>query len=317
MASCVPKVTLNNGVSIPAIGLGTWRANKEDVKEAIKHAIDTGYRNFDCALFYGNEEGVGEGIRAKIAEGVIKRQDVFVASKLWCNSMRPDLVESTIKRSLSNFGFDYLDLYLIHWPTAFAEGDILSPKDDKGDTVFSDVDYVDTWKAMEAVCKKGLTRCIGVCNFNINQLKRILDVAEIIPVTNQVELHPYLTQTDLVEFCKRSNIVITAYSPLGSPDRPWAKPSEPILIENKTIIDLSKKYKATPAQIVLRYLTQKGVVPIPKSSNEKRIAENFDIFNFELNIKDMRVMDGLDCNMRYHPFHDGMGHKHYPFKELQ
>ncbi|XP_969526.2 aldo-keto reductase family 1 member B1 [Tribolium castaneum] len=309
----VPTVKFNNGQTFPMFGLGTWKSNPGEVTQAVKDAIDIGYRHIDCAHVYGNEKEVGEGIKAKIAEGVVKREDLYITSKLWNTFHRPDLVEPALKTTLKNLGLDYLDLYLIHWPFALKEGGELFPVDASKKTAYSDVDYVDTWKAMEAVCKKGLTKSIGISNFNKKQIERLLQHATILPVTNQIECHPHLTQVKLSEFCKSKGIVITAYSPLGSPDRPWAKPDDPKLLDDPKIKKIAEKYKKTPAQVVLRYQVQRGHITIPKSVTKSRIQENFNIWDFELSPQDIQTINSFDCNGRICPYADAVTHKDHPF----
>nr|CAH7735954.1 unnamed protein product [Callosobruchus chinensis] len=243
----VPKLKLNNGAEIPCFGLGTWRSKPGEVQEAVKHAIDVGYRHFDCARFYENEAEIGEAIREKIKEGVVKREDVFVTSKLWCTNMRPDLVEPTLRKTLADLGLDYLDLYLIHWPCAFKED-----PNNEGKVLFSDVDYVDTWKAMENVYNKGLVKTIGISNFNKKQVTRLLENAKVVPAVNQIECHPYLNQKKLTEFCKSKGIHIVGFSPLATPDRPWAKPTDPVLTEEPIIKGIAGKHGKTPAQVIFR-----------------------------------------------------------------
>nr|CAH7732697.1 unnamed protein product [Callosobruchus chinensis] len=250
----VPKRKLNNGKEIPIFGLGTWRSKPGEVKEAVKHAIDVGYRHFDCARFYENEPEVGQAIRQKIQEGVVKREDLFITSKLWCTHMRPDLVEPTLKKTLADLGLDYLDLYLIHWPVAYKEGDDYLPEDPKkpGMMIFSNVDYLDTWRIMEDIYKKGLAKSIGVSNFNKRQITRLLEHAKVTPVVNQVECHPYLNQKKLTAFCRSKGIEVVGYSPLSTPDREWAKPTDPVLTEEPIIKEIAAKYGKTPAQVVYR-----------------------------------------------------------------
>jgi len=312
-----PSLKLNNGREIPVFGLGTWKSKPGEVTQAVKDAIDAGYRHIDCAHYYENEAEVGAAIKEKIVSGVIKREDLFVTSKLWSTFLRPDLVEPTLKTSLTNLGLDYLDLYLIHWPCALKEGGAFLPKRPDHDvlSVFSEVDYVDTWKAMEAVAKKGLTKSIGVSNFNKRQLERILKNATIKPVNNQIECHPYLNQKKLIAFCKSQGIVVTAYSPLGSPDRPWAKPTDPILTEEPKIKEIAAKYKKSSAQVILRYIYQNGAIPIPKSVTKSRIQENIKIFDFQLTPQDVAVLDSFDCNGRVCWFVEAVGHPHYPFND--
>lgn len=313
MASKVPFITFNNGQKFPIFGLGTWKSKPGEVTQAVKDAIDVGYRHIDCAHIYGNEPEVGEAIAAKIKEGVVKREDLYITSKLWNTRHRPDLVEPSIRTTLKNLRLDYLDLYLIHWPFALKEDGDLFPTNPDGTWAYSDVDYVDTWKAMEEVQKKGLTKSIGVSNFNKRQLQRILDNATIPPVTNQIEIHPYLNQKKLIEFCRSKNIAITAYSPLGSPDRPWAKPGDPQLLDDPKIVALAKKYNKTPAQVVLKYQVQRGNITIPKSVTKSRIIQNFDIWDFNLTNEDIALLDTFDCNGRICPSDEAYTHKDHPF----
>ncbi|XP_067645039.1 aldo-keto reductase family 1 member B1-like isoform X2 [Eurosta solidaginis] len=311
----VPDVVLNNGKKIPILGLGTWGSPKGEVVQAVKDAIDIGYRHIDCAYIYQNEDEVGEGIEAKIKEGVVKREELFITSKLWNTFHSPELVRGALQTTLKDLRLDYLDLYLIHWPMGYQEGGPLFPNDDLGKILYSDVDYVDTWKAMEKLVQAGLVKSIGLSNFNKRQIERVLEVATILPVTNQIECHPYLTQKKLIEFCKSKNIAITAYSPLGSPNRPWAKPDDPVLMEDPKIIAIAKKYGKTPAQILIRYQVQLGNIVIPKSVNKGRIASNFDVFSFELNADDIAVIDSFNCNGRFVPLDNDADHKHYPFTD--
>nr|CAH7752799.1 unnamed protein product [Callosobruchus chinensis] len=314
MANKVPKIKLNNGLEIPAFGLGTWKSKPGEVEQAVKDAIDLGYRHIDCAYVYGNEKEVGAALKAKLNDGTVKREDLWVTSKLWNAFHRPDLVEKALKESLKNLQLDYLDLYLIHWPVAYKEEGELFPRDANGKIIFSDVDYVDTWKALEECVRKGLTKSIGLSNFNSKQIERVLSIATIKPVMDQVECHPYLNQKKLIEFCRSKNIAVTGYSPLGSPDRPWAKPEDPQLLDDPKLKQLADKYKKTPAQILLRYQVERGVITIPKSVTKSRLQQNIDIFDFSLSKEDVAYLDTFDCNGRLCPLKDGLGNPHHPFE---
>jgi len=314
MCSKVPNVVLNNGNKMPILGLGTWGSPPGEVTQAVKDAIDVGYRHIDGAHVYQNEHEVGEGVRAKIAEGVVKREDLFITSKLWNTFHRPDLVRGACETTLKNLGTNYVDMYLIHWPMGYAEGDDLFPTDANGKTAFSSVDYVDTWKEMEKLVDDGLCKSIGISNFNKKQIERILAIARIPPATNQVECHPYLNQRKLMDFCKSKNIAITAYSPLGSPNRPWAKPGDPVLMDDPKIVAIAKKYNKTPAQILIRYQMRRGNIVIPKSVTKSRIASNFDVFGFDLTDEDEKTIDSFDCNGRFVPIESALGHPHHPFE---
>lgn len=309
-----PKVKLNNGLEMPVFGLGTFLAKDNDGEIAVKNAIDCGYRHFDTAYFYQNEAQVGKAIRDKIAEGVITREDVFVVTKLWNIHHAKDKVEYACRKSLENLGLDYIDLYLMHLPVAykFVDDDTLMPKDETGKLMLSDIDYLETYKAMEKLVKLGLVKSIGVSNFNSEQIERVLENCEIKPVTNQVECHPALNQKKLIQFCKDRDITLTAYCPLARPNPEEKKPDFVYSEKTKAI---AEKYNKTPAQIVLRYLIDIGAIPIPKSSNKGRIEENFNVFDFKLSEEDISVMDSFNTGERLVPFLliKGQNHKYFPF----
>lgn len=311
--SRVPLLQLSNGNKIPILGLGTWRGTTGDVFRAVKDAIDIGYRHFDCALVYENENEVGAALKAKIDEGVVKREDLFVTSKLWNTYHETKSVLPGIKKSLKNLGLDYLDLYLVHWPMASKSGDELFPKDSNGATLMTDTDYLDTWKGMEQIYELGLAKNIGISNFNSEQITRLLDHAKIKPVVNQIECHPYLNQKKLSEFCKARGIVITAYSPLGSPDRPWLKPGDPVLLDDVKLVKISEKYGKSPAQVVIRYQIDRGHVVIPKTVTPSRLVENFGVFDFQLTSDDIAYIDSLDVGGRFVAVADRASARFYPF----
>ncbi|XP_060824947.1 aldo-keto reductase family 1 member B1-like isoform X1 [Bombus pascuorum] len=288
-------VKFNNGNTCPILGLGTWQSKPNEVIQAVKDAIDIGYRHLDCAPVYGNEPEVGAAVAAKIKEGVIKREDIFITSKLWNTNHQPDLVEPALKKTLNNLGLEYLDLYLMHTPMGFKPGDDPFPKDADDKSINDDTDYVDTWHAMENLVKKGLVKNIGVSNFNYQQMERILSNCTIKPVTNQVECHPYLIEKKLSDFCNSKGVLITAYCPFA---KPGLNVDEPVLLEDSKITALATKYKKTPAQVVLRYQIQRGHIVIPKSVTKSRIQENFNIFDFELSSEDMNTINSMNCNKR-------------------
>lgn len=314
MASKVPQLTLNNGRTIPAIGLGTWGSPVGEVAQAVKDAIDAGYRHIDGAHVYQNEHEVGEGVNAKIAEGVVKREDLFLTSKLWNTSHRPDLVRSALETTLKNLNTPYLDLYLIHWPFAYKEEGELFPSDESGKIAFSSVDYLDTWRELEKLVDAGLTKSIGLSNFNKAQTQRVLENSRIKPVVNQIECHPYLNQQKLSDYLKSVGVLVTAYSPLGSPNRPWVTKDDPVLLEDPKIVSLSTKYSKTPAQILIRYQLQRGHSVIPKSVTKNRIISNFNVFDFELTADDVALINTFECNGRICPMSGALGHPFHPFE---
>ncbi|XP_043518382.1 1,5-anhydro-D-fructose reductase-like isoform X1 [Frieseomelitta varia] len=313
-----PTHTLSNGQKIPVLGLGTWQAGDDPtvVEQAVRDAVDAGYRHFDCAYIYRNEKEIGKALRDKIAEGVVKREDLFITTKLWNTMHKREEVVPACKKSLENFGFDYIDLYLVHWPVAFNKTDKMDlwPVDEKGNPMYGNVDLLDTWRGMEECIKLGLTKSIGLSNFNSQQIDHILSVAEIKPVMNQVECHPNLNQKKLRDFCAQRGISITAYSPFGSPRRIWAKPTDPqVTIETPEIVTISQKYGKTPAQVVLRYLIDIGTIPIPKSSSKERIKQNISIFDFKLTPEEIATINSLDRGLRICPAEQFKGHVDYPF----
>ncbi|KAK4878423.1 hypothetical protein RN001_010929 [Aquatica leii] len=303
LTSAMNNLKLNNGSDIPIIGLGTYKAIKGEATTAVKDAIDVGYRHFDCAWFYDNEEEVGLGIQAKIDEGVVKREDLFVTTKLWNNFHAKEKVLPMLKEQLQKLKLDYVDLYLIHWPFGFK---VRGWPINDGPGAYSDVDYIETWTMMEEGLKQGLVRSIGVSNFNSEQLERLLSVAKIKPVVNQIEIHPKLNQKKLIEFCKSKDIVSVGYCPLGQGTSTSA-------VFDEKVIEIGKKYQKTAAQIVLNYLVSLGVSVIPKTVNKTRMIENLNIFDFTLDEEDLRYMVSLNtneriCNVMY--FKD---HKYFPF----
>ncbi|KAG5676330.1 hypothetical protein PVAND_006174 [Polypedilum vanderplanki] len=311
----VPSVELSNGFKIPMLGLGTWLSPVGQVEQAVKDAIDAGYRHIDGAYVYRNEAEVGNAIAAKIDEGIVTREELFVTSKLWNIFHDPKHVRGALEKTLQDLKLNYIDLYLIHFPMGlkFIDSETLSPKTENGEWMIDTIDHAETWKAMEELVDEGLVISIGLSNFNSKQIEYILSNANIKPVMLQCECHPYLNQKKLIEFCHEKGIAFTAYSPLGSNSRPSAKPDDPQLMEDPTILQISEKHSKTPAQILLRWQIQRGVIAIPKSVTKSRIISNFDIFDFELDEEDMENIDGLNRNERLIAFKDLRHHPNYPF----
>jgi len=262
------KVKLNNGVEMPYLGLGVFLAKEgEETYNAVKWAIEAGYRHIDTAMIYGNEESVGRAIK----DSKIARSDIFVTTKIWNEDMRQNNQEKAIDTSLKLLGLDYVDLYLIHWPVKEK--------------------YVETWKKMEVIYETGKARAVGVSNFNIHHIEEILSVSKLVPAVNQCECSPELTQEDLADYCKQKGIQFEPWGPLGQGNS----------VNNPEIAAIAKKYQKTPAQIILRWGFQRGFVNIPKSSNKTRIVENSKIFDFELDDADFNKIFTLNKNKRNGP----------------
>ncbi|MFQ6386465.1 aldo/keto reductase [Priestia aryabhattai] len=272
MKNLQDTVTLHNGVKMPGFGLGVFKVEEgPELVKAIKVAIKHGYRSIDTAAIYGNEEGVGQGIREGLKEAGISRENVFVTSKVWNADLGYDATIAAYETSLKKLGLDYLDLYLIHWPV---EGK-----------------YKEAWRALETLYKEGKVKAIGVSNFQVHHLKDLMEDAEIKPVINQVEYHPRLTQKELQAFCEKHHIQLEAWSPL----------MQGALLDNEVLTEIANKHNKSVAQVILRWDVQNGIITIPKSTKEHRIVENASIFDFELTKEEMERIDELNQNHRVGP----------------
>lgn len=314
----IKSLKMSNGIEFPMIGLGTFRSvgNDEGFIAAIKAAIKSGYRHFDLAWLYGNEDVVGKALKESIDEsnGTLKREDLFLVSKVWNTHHSKEQVGVCLNETLTNLQVDYIDLYLVHWPMGFKEqtGSAF-PKDENDKTIFSDVNYLETYKAMEELMKLGKIKSIGVSNFNIKQLEDVLANCEIKPVNNQVEVNPYLQNDELIEFCQKKQIVISCYGPIGAGQKSTSNPDIPIILENEVIVKIGKKYNKSPAQVCIRWGIQRNLVMLPKSVTPSRILENAQVFDFTLSDEDMLEMKGLNHNMRVYGVESLKSHKYYPF----
>ncbi|XP_065086965.1 aldo-keto reductase family 1 member B1-like [Ochlerotatus camptorhynchus] len=307
-----PKVKLNNGCEMPVLGLGTLLCHGAEAVATLKAAIDVGYRHIDTAYLYCSEKEVGQAIREKIAEGVIKREDMFVTSKLWNTFHDPKHVEEAFNRSLANLDIGYIDLYLMHSPMSY---EFVAWEPEESVTKLTEIDYMDTWYAMEKLLETGKVTSIGVSNFNSEQVARIVKKCNVKPVTNQIECNPGLNQRKLIEFCKNLDVTVTAFSPLGRPNYYENDPEnipKPALDDTR-VLEIGKKYNRAPAQVILRYLVDIGTIPVPKSDNLTQLRQNIGIFDFKLTDNEIEIMDGINTGKRTLPLAHCASHKYYPF----
>ena len=259
--------TLNNGVKIPCVAFGTYKAAQGDNVEILRMAIESGYRYFDTASFYGTEKYLGEAVRMS----GIPREEFFIASKLWKDEMGYEEAKQACRRSLENLGMDYLDLYLIHWPL---------PKPDH--TEWKDLDNR-TWKALEELYEEGKVRAIGLSNFLPHHIDNLLENCRIKPMADLIEFHPGYAQAAAVRYCQERDIMVQAWSPIGRGR----------VLEDEMIVQMASKYGVSPAQVCLRYALQRNVIPLPKSSSAERMKQNQDLFSFEISREDMYRIDTM------------------------
>ncbi|GKX27936.1 glyoxal reductase [Vallitalea longa] len=270
------KLNLNNGVTIPQLGFGTFRAEIEEAYNSVKCALENGYRHIDTAAAYGNEQGVGRAIK----DSGIDRSEIFVTSKLWNDDQGYEGTKKAFYDSMEKLQLDYIDLYLIHWPKSYEKTRA-------------------SWRAMEELYEEGKICAIGVSNFNIHHLDDLIKNAKILPAVNQVECHVGLQNRVLQEYCNKFGIYLEAYAPLMS-----NRISE--LLSNEDMIEIAKKYKKTVPQVAIRFLLQKNIIPLPKSSTPARIVSNRDVFDFSLAEEDMKTISGLNNGIKIFPEPDNI-----------
>jgi alcohol dehydrogenase (NADP+) len=265
------QIPLNNGRSIPALGFGTLIPDPAVTITATRNALEAGFRHFDCAERYGNEREVGVALQAALASGAIAREDIFLTTKLWNTNHRPDRVEPAFQASMDRLGVNYLDLYLIHTPFAFQPGDNQDPRDTSGNVLYDrDVTLLDTWKALETLVDHGKCRAIGLSDIGLDDVKAVYESARIKPAVVQVESHPYLPETALLEFCKEKGIVLLAFAPLGHGMKPG-------ILEDSVISAIAARVNRTPAQVLLAWAVQRGTALLTTPKSAARARENFDI----------------------------------------
>ncbi|XP_069688687.1 1,5-anhydro-D-fructose reductase-like [Periplaneta americana] len=324
-----PSVTFYNGQKMPIVGLGTWQSKPEEVITAVDAALELGYRHIDTAFRYNNEAEIGKALKKWFDSGKLKREDIFVVTKLPPNGNHAESVEKYIKKSLQALQLNYVDLYLIHSPIGFKDmGDEAWPRDATGALAIDNAtDIISLWKAMEAQVDAGRARSIGLSNFNSRQIARIVKAARIRPANLQVELNVYFQQRELVAFCKALDITVCAYAPIGSPgmnqwmkDRGLPEAVVPDLINDPVVCKIAKQHNKTSAQVLLRHCMQRDIVVIPKSVKPDRIKENFQVFDFELTKEDMQELDSLDKRQagrrfKMDVFEELLKHPEFPYGE--
>ncbi len=288
------ELKFKNGDKMPQLGLGTWLSEKGEVYDAIRAAIKIGYRHFDCAAIYGNEKEIGSAFHDAMDQGDITREEMWITSKLWNSSHQLSGVEPAIQKTLSDLQLDYLDLYLIHWPIAFVPG-IAMPENGDQYISLNDTPLSETWEGMEKINTSGLTKHIGVSNFSIKKLKEILNSCNISPEMNQVELHPFLQQSALLQFCTDNNIFMTAYSPLGRP----GQSEKQSVVDHPTMKEIAANHNCSEPQVAIAWALARGTAVIPKSVNPTRLKQNFDGLQITLTPQEIHLISDLDRHMRY------------------
>ncbi|MEM6991443.1 MAG: aldo/keto reductase [Myxococcota bacterium] len=293
-------LALLDGTAFPAFGLGTWLSEPDAVYRAVRVAIEQGYRHIDAAWIYLNEEEVGRGIAEAIAAGDVAREDLWVTTKLWNDCHAPEHVQPALERSLDKLGLDYVDLYLVHWPVALKHK-VVRPRGPAEYLSLAERPLEKTWDAMVQLPKTGLAKRVGVSNFSASKIAHIVEAVGVTPVVNQVELHPYNQQNELLAAMKARGIVATGYSPLGSGGRPpgMKREGETSLLADSTVGSIAEAHGHSPAQVLIAWALARGTAVIPKSTNPERIAANLAATKLSLTPEDMQALAGLDEGARY------------------
>lgn len=322
-------LSLANGNSIPAVGLGMWKVPNPEAANLVHTAVKLGYRHLDCACDYGNEVEVGDGIQAAVKAGLCRREELWVTSKLWNTFHARKHVRLAAEKTLRDLKLDYLDLYLVHFPIAlqfvpieerYPPGWFANPNDAKPKMMPAAVSVAETWGAMEELVTAGLVKHIGVSNFNVALIRDVLAYAKIKPAVLQVELHPYLTQEKLLRFCNEQGIAVTGFSPFGAMSYVplgMAKEQDSVLQE-QVVNAAAKRLGRTPGQVVLRWAFQRGTSVVPKTVRAERLKENLAIFDFELSSEEMKAIGALNRNQRFNDpgvFCEGFFNSFYPIYE--
>lgn len=297
------SIKLSSGYAMPLVGFGLWKVDNATCADTVYNAIKAGYRLFDGACDYGNEKEAGQGMRRAIDEGLVQRKDLFLTTKLWNTFHAPEHVGPACRRQLEEYGLGYIDLYLMHFPVALKYVDPSTKYPPSWSTDLADVPIQATWQAMEGLVKDGIVRSIGISNFQGSLILDLLRYAKIQPAVLQVEHHPYLTQPALMDLCKLKGIAVTAYSSFGPSsfvELGWAKAlTNTVLFEHKTVTGIASAHKKTPAQVLLRWATQRGIAVIPKSNNKERLVQNLQCTDFNLDTKEIEEISKLNFGLRF------------------
>ncbi|KAI5632793.1 aldo/keto reductase family domain-containing protein [Phthorimaea operculella] len=312
--AAVPKIKLNDGREMPAIALGTWlgyssagrlEPKSTETEQAVMWAIDAGYRHIDTAKIYKVEDQVGSAVNKKISDGTVKREDMFITTKLWNDAHARDAVIPALRESLSKLNLTYVDLYLIHWPVGQFDN-----------LTYDFTDYLETWRGMIEAKQLGLTKSIGLSNFNQQMMDRIHENGLETPAALQVELNLNLQQPELLAYCKSKGIAVMGYTPFGSLFPSKAKEdAPPPRVDEPRLVEIATKYNKTVPQVVLRYLVELGVVPLPKSLTKSRIEQNLQVFDFSLTKEEKDLLKGYDKGYRTISQEKWQDHPYFPFEK--